>query len=42
MKDPESISRFIQKFFMVVLRRKILKKSQLLLDFLTIEKIRRI
>ena len=42
MKDPESISRFIQKFFMAVLRRKILKKSQLLLDFLTIEKIRRI
>ena len=38
MKDPESISRFIQKFFMAVLRRKILKKSQLLLDFLTIEK----
>ena len=35
MKDPQCVSRFIQKFFDAIIRRKILRTSTLIQDFLT-------
>ena len=35
LKDPKTVSRFIQKFFDAILRRKILRTSILIQDFLT-------
>ena len=35
LKDPKTVSRYIQKFFDVILRRKILRTSILIQDFLT-------
>ena len=35
LKDPKTISRYIQKFFDAILRRKILRTSILIQDFLT-------
>lgn len=37
MKDPQCISRFVQKFFNGIIRRKILRTSNLVQDFLTKE-----
>ena len=37
LKDPQCVSRFIQKFFNVIIRRKILRTSILIQDFLTVE-----
>ena len=37
MKDPQCVSRYIQKFFNVIVRRKILRTSNLIQDFLTSE-----
>lgn len=35
MRDPQCVSRYIQKFFDAILRRKILRTSTLIQDFLT-------
>ena len=37
LKDPQSVSRYIQKFFDAIIRRKILRTSILIQDFLTSE-----
>ena len=37
MRDPQCVSRYIQKFFDAILRRKILRTSTLIQDFLTSE-----
>jgi hypothetical protein len=39
MKNPQYISRYIQKFFNAIIRRKILRTSTLLQDFLTSDNI---
>ena len=39
MKDPQSVSRFTKKFFNALIRRKILRTSTLLQDFLTSDNI---
>ena len=39
MKSPQYISRYIQKFFNAIIRRKILRTSTLLQDFLTSDNI---
>ena len=37
LRDPQCVSRFIQKFFNAIIRRKILRTSILIQDFLTSE-----
>ena len=37
LKDPQCVSRFIEKFFNAIIRRKILRTSILIQDFLTTE-----
>jgi hypothetical protein len=39
LKNPQSVSRYIQKFFNVIIRRKILRTSTLIQDFLTSDNI---
>ena len=39
MKDPQIVARFTQKFFNAIIRRKILRTSTLLQDFLTSDNI---
>ena len=39
MRDPQCISRYIQKFFDAITRRKILRTSTLIQDFLTLENL---